>query len=229
MRNRPVYVIVYSITICLAASLLLAVASSGLRETQERMREADRKFNVLKAFQAEVVTADGRRIPTETVETMYETHVREAWFNADGSPADGGLQVFLWTDDGVVSRYAIPVSGQGLWGPVYGYLALDLELKSILGVTFYRHQETPGLGGEIEKDAFVEPFRGQSILAADGSILPVEVVKGRVAERYPRGAPWIAVDGISGATLTGRGVSEFMTENLKTYEVVFQALRRGQP
>jgi len=241
MRNNDTYTVVYAAGICLISSLLLAVTASGLRQQQERMAESDRKFNVLKSFQADVFRPDGGRIGVEQIEEMYANHVAEGLYSPasgelldpnkkqemkSGPVASDALPVYRWTDEGQVSKYAIPISGSGLWGPIYGYLALDRGLETIIGVSFYRHQETPGLGAEIEKSSFTQPFQGQKIFKND-SLRIVEVVKGRVADRYPSGAPGVAVDGISGATITGRGVSTFMTRNLQSYDRVFRALRKN--
>jgi Na+-transporting NADH:ubiquinone oxidoreductase subunit C len=229
MRNQNAYTMMYAAGICLVSSLLLAVTASGLREQQDRMAESDRKFNVLKSLQAEVFRPDGSRIGVNEIEALFSEHVVEARYDAEtGSPLDPagvkGLQVFQWSEGGRITRFAIPVSGSGLWGPIYGYLALNQGLDTIVGVSFYRHQETPGLGGEIEKEAFTKPFTGQKVFERE-AMRPVEVVKGRVADRYPSGAPGVAVDGISGATLTGRGISRFMTENLQSYDRLFRTLR----
>lgn len=231
MRNSNAYTLVYAAGICLVSSLLLAVTSSGLRAQQERMKESDRKFNVLKALQAEVYRPDGGRIGVEEIEKIFREHVSEVRYDGqtgeaigpDGG-ADRGLPVFQWTEGGRATRYAIPVSGGGLWGTIYGYLALNRELDTVIGVTFYRHVETPGLGGEIEKDVFTRGFTGQKVFE-NGALRRVEVVKGLVADRYPSGAPCVAVDGISGATLTGNGISSFMTKDLQSYDRIFRALR----
>lgn len=231
MRNSNAYTLIYAAGICLISSLLLSVTASGLKAQQERMSESDRKFNVLKALQAEVYLPDGGRIGVEAIEKLFMEHVAEVRYDGqtgEAIPGDGsaneGLPVFQWSEEGRVTRYAIPVSGAGLWGPIYGYLALNRDLDTIIGVTFFRHAETPGLGAEIETDAFTKPFAGQKVFE-NGALRSVEVVKGRVAERYPSGAPCVAVDGISGATITGRGISIFMTDDLESYDKIFRTLR----
>jgi Na+-transporting NADH:ubiquinone oxidoreductase subunit C len=233
MRNTNAYTLIYAAGICLVSSLLLSVTASGLKAQQERMSESDRKFNVLKALQTEVYRPDGGRIGVEAIEAIFREHVAEVRYDektggvveSERVGSSQGLPVFQWSEGGRVTRYAIPVSGAGLWGPIFGYLALNRELDTVIGVTFYRHAETPGLGGEIEKDSFTRGFSGQKVFE-NGVLRPVEVVKGRVVDRYPAGAPCVAVDGISGATLTGRGISQFMTDDLKSYERIFSALRK---
>jgi Na+-transporting NADH:ubiquinone oxidoreductase subunit C len=100
-----------------------------------------------------------------------------------------------------VDLYVFPVEGKGLWSTLYGFIALDKDLNTIRGITFYQHGETPGLGGEVDNPTWKEQWRGKQMLGADGAPV-IEVVKhGNVR------APERQVDGISGSTLTSRGVS----------------------
>ena len=113
----------------------------------------------------------------------------------------------------------MPVSGKGLWSTIYGYLALQTDLSTISGITFYKHGETPGLGGEIEKEWFTNNFKGKKIRDDNGVLTSVKVVKGKVIAGNPKEIH--EVDGISGATLTGRGVANFLKVELKKYEPFF--------
>jgi len=233
------YVIGYAATLCVVASLLLAVASAALRGRQERMVELDRQFNVLKAFGAPVADAAGRRsVPNDEVARLYRERVREMFLDgATGEPRTNAapsaaelerktvLPLYLWLEDGAPAKYAFPTSGKGLWSTIYGYLALDRTLSEVVGITFYRHGETPGLGGEVERSWFQQQFAGQRIHGPNG-LLRLEVAKGRVADRYPNGNPQ-AVDGISGATMTGNGLNGFLNEDLERYERYFSRIRKG--
>ena len=92
-----------------------------------------------------------------------------------------------------------------------------------MGITFYKHGETPGLGGEIATDWFQEQFTNK-VVWADGELHEFEVVKGAVEGLYPEGNDH-AVDGISGATITGKGVATFMNDDLERYEAYFKKIR----
>ncbi|MFC1513363.1 NADH:ubiquinone reductase (Na(+)-transporting) subunit C, partial [Thermodesulfobacteriota bacterium] len=101
----------------------------------------------------------------------------------------------------------LPVRGKGLWSTMYGYVALSRDLNTINGVTFYQHGETPGLGGEIENANWQGAWRGKKIYTPAGQAA-FQVVKGKVQDGTAMAD--YQVDGISGATLTMKGVSNLM-------------------
>lgn len=122
--------------------------------------------------------------------------------------------------------YVFPVSGFGLWGPIYGYIAVDKDGDKVIGTTWYEHAETPGLGANIAEPWWQEQFYGKLIFqeSAEGKSdfktadMGIIVVKGKVADVYgsaPRAKS--AVDGISGATLTGDGVTAAYKNSLTPY------------
>jgi len=240
MPKSDAYVIGYAAVVCLASSLLLAVATVGLKKQQDKMVELDRKFNVLKAFQAPVVDAKGVRAPAAEVEALFAKHVRSLVLDpATGLPIEGRaasdytdreiearavLPLYEWIEGDRATKYALPTSGKGLWSTIYGYLAVDGAASKIVGLSFYRHGETPGLGGEVEKDWFVKNFEGATIFA-DGAPRRVVVAKGKVGGRRSAGAEE-QVDGISGATLTGKGVMQFLNRDIERYGAYFERLRK---
>lgn len=235
------YVIGFSFVICILCSLLLSATASVLKERQDYNVEIDRKMNVLKAFGVDITHEDGGHLTADEIERYFRDHISElvldgasgqvlegvtsSSLKADEVESRAKLPLYVWREEGVVRKYAFPVSGKGLWSTIYGYLSLDANLSEIVGVTFYKHGETPGLGGEVETDWFQRQFPGKKVFA-DGQRLKFEVVKGKVADRYPGGSDH-AVDGISGATITGNGVTKFINRDLDRYEKYFSAIRRG--
>lgn len=113
--------------------------------------------------------------------------------------------------------YIFPISGKGLWSTLFGFLALDSDKNTVKGITFYKHKETPGLGGEVDKEWFQRNFIGKKIFNSDDNLVSVEVLKG-VASMLPENKKIHAVDGISGATVTSKGLSDFLLRDLKRYE-----------
>ena len=108
----------------------------------------------------------------------------------------------------------LPVSGKGLWSSLFGYFALDLEnYSTVKGITFYEHGETPGLGAEISKDWFKSSFIGKEIFL-DNQLISIHVAKAGKADKKNIHE----VDGISGATITGRGVETLLKRDLLRYE-----------
>ena len=113
--------------------------------------------------------------------------------------------------------FVFPVSGKGLWSTLFGFLALDKDKNTVKGITFYKHKETPGLGGEVDKEWFQKNFIGKKIFNKKNDLVSVEVVKGKSSalsiDRQEH-----AVDGITGATITSKGVSDFLLRDLLRYE-----------
>ncbi len=119
--------------------------------------------------------------------------------------------VYLVRSGDAIEQIILPVYGSGLWSTMYGYLALEADGNTIRGLRFYSHAETPGLGDQVDKPAWRERWRGKRLFDADGD-LKVEVIRGAVAEA-PAGVvddSTYQVDGLAGATLTGRGVTNLI-------------------
>ena len=136
--------------------------------------------------------------------------------------------VYLYKPGGELKYYIIPISGNGLWGMMYGYFALKTDLNTVAGIRFYKHQETPGLGGEAEKPWFTSNFEGKKILDEAGKLVSVAVAKGSAEVTHPQEIEHF-VDGISGATLTGKGITHFLKSDLERYEPYFKTQRNPEP
>ncbi|MEZ6066466.1 MAG: Na(+)-translocating NADH-quinone reductase subunit C [Planctomycetaceae bacterium] len=118
--------------------------------------------------------------------------------------------VYLVKDQaGNVTQYIFPVYGKGLWSTLYGFLALEADLQTVGGITFYEHAETPGLGGEVDNPGWKQKWHGKIAVGEDGKPL-IDVVKGAVTPATPDAES--KIDGLSGATITSVGV-----ENLVNY------------
>jgi Na+-transporting NADH:ubiquinone oxidoreductase subunit C len=126
--------------------------------------------------------------------------------------------VYLHQVNGQTDAYVVPIVGYGLWDIIKGYVALDTDLNTIKGITFYEHKETPGLGARITEPWFKENFKGKKILDESGALVSVKVAKGAGSGEHQ-------VDGISGATLTGNGINHFMLADLQKYEPYFKTVR----
>jgi len=106
------------------------------------------------------------------------------------------------SETGEVEKYVFPVRGYGLWSMMKGYLAVEPDLQTIAGLTFYEHAETPGLGGEIKSPKFKSQWPGKKIYGDQGDVR-VQVVKAAPDDDY-------SVDALTGATITSKGVSNMM-------------------
>lgn len=114
--------------------------------------------------------------------------------------------VYLIKDGDEVTGFVLPISGYGLWSTLYGYLAIEADLQTVKGITFYSHKETPGLGGEVDNLRWKALWPGRQVFDAKGEP-QLRVKKGRAGsvEEDP-----FHVDGLSGATLTSNGVTNML-------------------
>ena len=239
MRKDDIRVIVFAAVVCIICSLLLSVTAQALKERQDQEVEFDRKKNVLKAFGVELVGADGAPISRAEVDNYFTVNISEIYIEkATGNVADNPdpnivrkerkerthenrtlLPLYVWKDNGTATKYAFPTSGMGLWSIVNGYLALDRDLSTVIGVTFYKHGETPGLGGEVSTEWFQSQFADKKIYE-NGKLIRLEVVKGGAPEGSNH-----QVDGISGATMTGNGLNIFINRDISYYDKYFSRIR----
>jgi Na+-transporting NADH:ubiquinone oxidoreductase subunit C len=115
--------------------------------------------------------------------------------------------VYLVEKDGAIDRIILPVHGYGLWSTLYGFVALEGDAETIAGLGFYSHAETPGLGGEIDNPSWKASWKGKQVHNDAGDVA-ISVIKGKVDPESAKAVN--QVDGLSGATLTSKGVSNLI-------------------
>jgi Na+-transporting NADH:ubiquinone oxidoreductase subunit C len=115
--------------------------------------------------------------------------------------------VYLVEEEGRLQTLILPVRGFGLWSTLHGFLALKADGRTVQGLGFYEHGETPGLGGEVDNPQWRAQWTGKQVFDADGEVV-IQVLKGRVDPQSPKAR--YQVDGLSGATLTTRGVQNLL-------------------
>jgi len=199
--------ILFAAVVCITCSLLLSGTAAGLKSLQEANKTFDVKRNIVKAFGIDI-----GEMKRPEIESTFKKHVSEE--------TAGELPIYTWTDDGTdkPSKYAFPISGKGLWSSLYGYLSLNADLETIAGISFYKHGETPGLGAEIEKDWFLSQFTGKRLYSAGAPTTFVIAKPGTALGES-------AVDGISGATLTGKGVEALLRKDAAAYAEYFISIK----
>jgi Na+-transporting NADH:ubiquinone oxidoreductase subunit C len=138
--------------------------------------------------------------PDVDIATLYSSIEETTTELASGETAP----VYLVRKDGQLEQVILPIEGAGLWGMMYGFLAVENDGNTVRGLRFYAHGETPGLGDQVDKAAWREQWQGKKLYGPDG--LPrIEIVKGPAPDNSE-----YQIDGLAGATLTGRGVSTFV-------------------
>ena len=214
--NKNSYIFIYASVMVVIVAFLLAFVSSALKPIQQKNIDLDKKKQVLAAL----------NIFEKDAEAAYTTFVKaDQLLAADGSVAaeNGGFAI----DNSAVSeaqlplyvcevegetKYVLPLYGAGLWGPIWGYVALDADKETIYGVYFSHAGETPGLGAEItNREKFQVPFIGKQALDANGNVVISVVKNGKVQN------PDFEVDGISGGTITSQGVDAMLKNSIGLY------------
>lgn len=194
--NSNVYTIIYATIIVVIVAVLLAVVSQALSEKQTYNKRLDVQKQILTALNVDY--SEGN--PGD----LYSEYVVESKFN--------DLPLYIATIDGA-KKYVLRLHGQGLWGGIWGYIALDDNKTTIYGINFGHESETPGLGGEIVTAKFRNQFKGKSIKDTEGQLRSVAVLK--AGKQAPAGQQ--QVDALSGATITSTGVNDMLLASLNEY------------
>lgn len=216
--NSNSYTIIYAAVMVIIVAFMLAFVSSSLRDRQNRNVEFDTKKQILSALNVRNV---------EDVENTYKKYVKQDMLmqpdgtlteNQDGFSTayekevktNKRFHVFVAEKDGD-TKYVFPVYGTGLWGAIWGYVALNSDKNTVYGVYFSHASETPGLGAEIATEHFQTLFSGKK--AVDNGQIVLGVVKNGKVEN-----PECQVDGISGGTITSDGVNLMLKNCLSNYK-----------
>ncbi len=117
------------------------------------------------------------------------------------------MAIYLVKEGDTIEKIILPVYGTGLWSTMYGFIAMGKDLKTVKGFTFYEHGETPGLGGEVDNPRWKKQWKGKKVYDDEWN-LRIEVLKGKVDQMSPDAIHQI--DGLSGSTLTTRGVDQLV-------------------
>ncbi len=230
--NSNVYIVVYSVVMVIIVATLLALAALGLKERQDANILNEKKQSILSALYAGEAAAQGVETAALIAEVNYD-EVIEAYVvdnngqkmegdvftllaDLKGSFAEGKFPVFEAKD----GRVVVPVTGVGLWGPVWGYVALEKDMATVAGVVLDHAGETPGLGAEIATPKFQKMFIGKSIFEGD-KFVSVKLVKGGAKN------PAHEVDAITGGTKTSDGVSAMLFDSFKNYLPLLEAKRQA--
>jgi Na+-transporting NADH:ubiquinone oxidoreductase subunit C len=221
--SDSVKTILFATVLCLVCSLLLTTAATGLKTFQRENALVDRQKNILKSVRA---LDPERRYTSDEIKALYRDHIKcvsvgddGEVLSADAAPTDT-IPLYLYLENDQTKAYILPVNSRGLWGRIYGYLALDTDGSTIAGFSVYKHSETPGLGGEIENQWFQRNFVGKRIVDAEGNFVSIKIAKGAVKDAVRQDLRPNYVDGISGATMTGKFLSQGLKNILETYEPV---------
>lgn len=229
------YIFIYSIILVAVVAVLLSVVAMGLKDRQQTNVANEKMQNLLAAigvkevpaseakatymeyFKQELTVSMAGDVISEyevSSEKLLNGEVRAFDINLKAEQAkgdNGAFPVYVFEKDGE-KGYVVPVQGNGLWGAVWGNVALKSDFNTIIGVTFDHASETPGLGAEITTDNFKNRFIGKQIMDADGKVIGINVKKHADASKANE------VDAISGGTMTSNGMDAMLTTDLPRYQ-----------
>lgn len=236
-KQSNIYTLIYLVVLIAIVGTILAVTSMSLKEKQDTNADIDKMKQILlsvhvAANDKDVVELYNKYIvETPVVNTAgevvaddaFEVNVQKQSKIKDTDKRLLPLYVCNIPEHGV--KYILPVYGSGLWGPIWGYVAVDEDGSTVYGAYFAHQSETPGLGAEIEKPAFRDQFDGKNLFK-NGNFLPVAVVK--KGQKAPNGEDY--VDAVSGGTITSKGVSAMLNDCLMPYRKYLEKInQKTQP
>lgn len=235
MRSNT-YTIVFTSIVTIILGFFLSLAASALKERQDLNVENDMKKNILLALGFK---QDGETLWTSAeIQVLFESNIEGIVLDTSGQKTQKNpkeidpvkdiefLPIYIKKENESIGGYAIPIAGKGLWSTLYGYFAIEPDGRTVKGITFYKHGETPGLGGEVDKAWFQKNFIGKRFVDEEDQLIGIQISKSKVLsddkEAYHK------VDGISGATITGKGLEYFLKDDLAKYEPFFKQVRKEQ-
>ena len=212
--NSNAYIIIYSVVMVVVVAVLLAVTSLSLQSRQNENMLNEKRQQIVKALGENPETASYADVVAEavmldksgnTISGKSEADIFEALNDLTASCEAGEFPIFKAANGSVV----IPVYGAGLWGPVWGYIALEADMNTVKGIVMDHSGETPGLGAEITTDKVQSSFVGKTIFEGN-ELVSVTMRKGGATNNHE-------VDAISGGTKTCDGVNEMIKSGLTDY------------
>jgi Na+-transporting NADH:ubiquinone oxidoreductase subunit C len=241
------YIFIYSSVMVIIVAAVLSSATSILKPYQERNIRTEKMMDILKSVRVQgeksetVKLYDDNIIREEAINSNgevvsvyedgklvkgdarpFEINLKEEIHKLNQlkegkSAEESAFPIYICEKNGE-KFYIIPMLGKGLWGPIWGNIALKEDFNTIYGVTFDHKGETPGLGAEISTSSFQEQFVGKELFDATGNFTSIAVVKGGV-KTLPQDRQIHGVDAISGGTITSVGVDKMIKDCLSNYIV----------
>ena len=227
--------LIVAVSLCLVCSALISFSDVELSDLQEANKTLDKQSKILsaaglleedkdvstifKSIQARIVNLETGLFDSSINLEDYE----ESSFSRNPETSieltsendlallkrrENFQTIYLHYEEDVLNAIILPVRGYGLWGTMKGYLAIESDLKTIIGLEFFDDKETPGLGGEINNPRWKAIWKGKEIYSDSGEVV-ISVIKGSVDKTNDESI--YQVDGLSGATITSNGVTNLLS------------------
>ncbi len=241
------YTLGFVFIVTLVLGTMLSFTKDSVKSLQDQNLKADVQKTILRSLNFEESLLESN----ESIEQTFKNYIDAKCVNVEGEIVECNIEevdiekneetlpIYIRMNNEKIEGIALPIAGKGLWSTIFGYIALNPDTDSVLGIQFYKHGETPGLGGEVEKKWFTDNFVNHPIKESNGEItyvpkkirndngkiISISVIKGGVDYSKSNKSAIHQVDGISGATVTADGVSDFLLEDLLRYEKTLDKIR----
>ncbi len=235
------YTFGFAITLVVVVGTILALLSMGLKDKQEQNDVVKKKMDILKAM---LPKAEGDNISRKNADAQFDKYINledALVLNYEGKVVEGvdpfevdirkeykdktlaetkrNYPLFVGKRNGK-TVYIAPIVGKGLWGPIWGNFSIGEDMRTITGASFGHKGETPGLGAEITQAFFVDRWINETISDENGVATKFEIVKDGSGASKPQ-----KVDGITGGTITSKGVEEMTNRCMEVYAAYFKTLK----
>ena len=239
MNNR--YIFRYAAILVIIVAALLSGAAVLLEPYQQRNKDNEKMCNILNAAaipnvsnenaQAlfdkhcmQMLLLDGKGNVVDESGIAFNANLKQELYNKEQGN-EYSLPLFV-INNGTQNINVIPLQGNGLWGAIWGYIAIADDCNTVVGANFDHASETPGLGAEITTEKFQQQFQGKTIMK-DGQFVSIKVQKGGIIT-LPETDRTHAVDAISGGSITSKGVDEMINKVLSCYLPYFEKQRNSR-
>ncbi|MCM1021086.1 MAG: NADH:ubiquinone reductase (Na(+)-transporting) subunit C [Muribaculum sp.] len=230
-KQSNIYTIIYITVLVVIVGAALAITSLSLKPQQTDNANADKMHQILAsvhivAGNTDVKATFNKYVTNQFIVSANGTVTPGDAFNVNVAkevklpPDQRRLPLYECTLENGSKKYVIPLAGNGLWGPIWGYLSVDENGTTIYGAYFAHQGETPGLGAEIEKPAFSAQFEGKNLFK-NNKFLPIGVLK--AGTKPLEGEDY--VDAISGGTITSKGVEAMIADCITGYEKFLESIK----
>lgn len=228
-KNSNTYIFFYIVAMVVLVAAVLSFVATKLKPLQDYNIEVKKKQDILKTIQivcdSDDVIENYNKYIIDSKVVSLSGEIRDSVEAFDvnlkkeqAKPIEKyNLPIFIGQLDDGAKKYIIPLLGKGLWGPIWGYIALNDDFSTVYGASFSHKSETPGLGAEIATEDFQKQFISKKILNSENEFISIEVKKGGVPEDSKN-----AVDGVSGGTITSKGLESMIRDCMKPYMNYFK-------
>jgi len=231
--NGNLYTFIYASVMVIVVAAVLSFTALKLQPIQEMNVKNEKMQNILTSVRVNSTA--------ETANDIFTKYITKSFvINSIGEEVQGKvafdinlkqvykksaerreLPLYEATLDDGTKKIIIPLTGKGLWGPIWGYIALESDMNTVFGAVFDHKAETPGLGADINANWFEEPFTGKTIFE-DGSLIGIRVHKGGKGAAESAGDTKHGVDAISGGTITSKALEAMVFDCLSNYKTYLE-------